>query len=283
MNNASEGDYCLNALKQADPERYFTCLFAPVKHRAALAALYAFNLDIVRTRELVSEPMIGEIRLQWWRDALIGKGEGDASAHPIAGPLLKTIADYHLPVTGLVNLIDARVFDLYDDPMPSVHDLEAYCGETSSALFQLSLLILSDGRPYSAADLCGHAGVAFGITALLKAFPWHASRGQIYVPSDLLSKHEVSSEELLKRRSSASIEAVLREMRSLVRHHLTLAKTELKKLPDDLFPAFISLASIEPPLRAMEKRNYDPFNSIIEPSRLALIFRFWRALRTKRL
>jgi phytoene synthase len=283
MKGATDDTYCLHALKQADPERYFTCVFAPEKYRAALAALYAFNLDIVRTRELVSDPMIGEIRLQWWRDALHGVGEGDASAHPIAGPLLKAIAEYHLPIEALINLIDARVFDLYDDSMPSLHDLEAYCGETSSALFQLSLLILSDGRSHSSADLCGHAGVAFGVTALLKAFPWHAARGQLYLPQDVLRKHGLSSEDIFKRQLSPSIDGVLREMRAHVRDHLSRARAEIKRLPDDLFQAFLALTSIEPALRAMDKRHYDPFTSVIEPSRLGLIFRYWQTARLKRL
>jgi len=282
MTDASGDTFCLNALKQADPERYFTCLFVSPQHRAALAALYAFNLEIVRTRELVSEPMIGEIRLQWWRDALSGNSEGDALAHPVAGPLLKAISEYNLPYKAFFNMIDARVFDLYDDPMPSLHDFEAYCGETFSALFQLSLFILSDGRPYPAANLCGHAGVAFGMTALLKALSWHTARGQIYVPGDILRKHNVALDEILKRQSSASIKAVLKEMRTITRRHLNRARSELAKLPEDLFPAFMPLASIDPALRAMEKRNYDPFGSVIEVSRLALIFCFWRAMRSKK-
>jgi phytoene synthase len=282
MTDTSSDSFCLNALKQADPERYFTCLFVPPQHRAALAALYAFNLDIIRTRELVSEPMIGEIRLKWWRDALSGNSEGDALAHPIAGPLLKAISDYHIPVTALLNMIDAHIFDLYDDPMPSFYALEAYCGETFSALFQLSLLILSDGRSYPAAQLCGYAGVAFGITALLKAFPWHTAQGKIYLPNDVLREHNVTQDEILKRQSSDSIKAVLQVMRSIVLYHLNRARSELARLPEELFPAFIPLASIDPVLWAMEKRKYDPFGSVIEISRLALIYRFWRATRIKK-
>ncbi len=281
MDKASGADFCLESLKQADPERFFTCLFAPSEFRSALAALYAFNLDIVRTREIVSEPMIGEIRLQWWRDALSGKGEGDVASHPIAGPLLDAISKYHLPSHALINLIDARVFDLYDDPMPSLNDLEAYCGETSSALFQLSLFILSNGKAVSAADLCGHAGVAFGMMSILKALPWHSARGQVYVPRDILERHHITADDIRRRELTPAISAALSEMRTLVRQHLDQVRHHVKALSPELVPAFLSLTSIEPVLRAMDKPNYDPFKSVIEPSRLALIYRYWRASRTK--
>ena len=281
MPHETGAEFCLDVLKQADPERYYTCLFAPAEARPALAALYAFNLEIVRTRELVSEPMIGEIRLQWWRDVLSGKGEGDVASHPVAGPLLKALADYQLPAQTLLNLIDARVFDLYDDPMPSLNDLEAYCGETSSALLQLSLFILSRGEYYSAPDLCGHAGVALGITALLRAFAWHSARGQIYIPQEILHRHKVTIEDLRQRRSTPSILEALAEMRTIARHHLNRAREEIKPLPYGLFPIFLTLTNIEPILRSMEKKESDPFATVIEPSRLGLLFRFWRASKAK--
>jgi len=283
MDHATGIDFCLESLKRADPERYLTCLFVPSKYRVALAALYAFNLEIVRTREIVSDPLIGEIRLQWWRDALNGNGEGDVASHPIAGPLLNAISAYQLPTHALINMIDARVFDLYDDPMPSLNDLEAYCGETSSGLFQLSLFILSNGKPIMAADLCGHGGVAWGMTSILRALPWHAARGQVYVPRDILERYQISPNDMRQRTASSSIKSALAEMRSLVRHHLERARDHLKVLPPELRPVFLSLTSIEPALRVMEKPNYDPFNSVIEPSRLELIYRFWRASRTKRI
>ena len=101
-------------------------------------ALYAFNLEVTRTRELAREPMPGEIRLQWWRDALGGAGRGEVDAHPVAAALRDVVVRYRLPPRMLVELIDARSFDLYDEPMASLSYLERYAAQTSSALIELA-------------------------------------------------------------------------------------------------------------------------------------------------
>jgi phytoene synthase len=271
---------CLEILKNDDPERYYLCLFSPEEHRSALAALFAFNNEISRTRDIVSEPMIGEIRLQWWREALTGDRETEAISHPVAGPLLAAIRRYHLPTGSFINLIDARVFDLYDDPMPSITDLEAYCGETVSALYRLASLILADGRDTGTADSAGHAGVAQGITNLLTALPSHAARGQLYLPGDLLARHAYSLDGYRDRKSDEALSKVLADLRRMARDHLANSRHWLAQGPDYLKPAFLPLQSIEPMLKAMEKSNYRAFETRLEPLRLAVLYRFWRAAET---
>ena len=282
MTTPLETDACLSALKQGDPDRYWACLFSPAPHRGALAALYAFNLEIARTRDIVSEPMIGEIRLQWWREALNGERADEANAHPIAAPLVAAMARYRLPVQSLLDLIDARVFDLYDDPMGTIPELEAYCGLTSSALFRLASIILADGGEIGSADLAGHSGVAFGIAGLLSAFPWHVARGQLYIPSTILERHQVKSEDMSARNETAELMQALAEMRQKAREHLSQARELLAGAPIATRPAYLPLVVVEPRLRAMEKSGYRPFASVIEPNRIALLFRFWRAAQTGR-
>src|SRR5688572_9786132 len=127
-------DHCEELVRAGDKDRFLATLFAPQKYRRALHALYAFNLEIARVREMAREPMPGEIRLQWWRDALLGAGQGEAASHPVAAALRETAVRYRLPPAALAGLIDARSFDVYDDPMASVADLEIYAMRTSSAL-----------------------------------------------------------------------------------------------------------------------------------------------------
>ena len=101
---------------------------------------------MARTRELAREPMPGEIRLQWWRDVLGGAGRGEVDAHPVAAALRDVVVRYRLPPRMLLELIDARSFDLYDEPMASLSYLERYAAQTSSALIELAARILGDGR-----------------------------------------------------------------------------------------------------------------------------------------
>src|ERR1700728_2956622 len=112
--------HCEALVRAADKDRFLATLFAPAEHRAALHALYALNLEIARVREIVREPLAGEIRLQWWSDALAGIGAGDVGSNPVAAALLATIARYRLPKELLTGLIEARRFDLYDDPISVV-------------------------------------------------------------------------------------------------------------------------------------------------------------------
>lgn len=65
----TSADQCGRDLQRLDPDRWLTTLFAPDASRPGLFALYAFNAEIARARESVSQPMIGQIRLQWWREA----------------------------------------------------------------------------------------------------------------------------------------------------------------------------------------------------------------------
>src|ERR671932_2033840 len=143
---------CARLVRDGDPDRYFATLFAPADKRPHLFALYAFSREVARIRETVSEALPGEIRLQWWRDTLQGEARGDVRANPVAAALDEAIVAFRLPRQALVDLIDARVFDLYDDPMPTLADLEGYCGETSSALIRVVSLILNDGADPGAAD-----------------------------------------------------------------------------------------------------------------------------------
>jgi 15-cis-phytoene synthase len=178
-------DYCQDLVRAGDKDRFLAFLFAPAEKRPHLMALHAFNLEIARIREAVSEPQLGEIRLQWWLDTLDAIYAGEAAAHPVAEALARAIAVGGLPKQALRNLVLARRFDLYDDPMPSLADLEGYLGDTSSALIQMAALILAGPEAQAAAEAAGLAGVAYGLAGLLRARPIHSARGQNYLPPDM--------------------------------------------------------------------------------------------------
>lgn len=178
-------DYCQDLVRAGDKDRFLANLFAPDTKRPHLMALHAFDLEIARVRQAVSEPRLGEIRLQWWLDTLDAIYAGETAAHPVAEALARAIAAGSLPKEALRNLILARRFDLYDDPMPSLAALEGYLGETSSAPIQLAALILAGPEAQAAAEAAGLAGVAYGLAALLRARPIHHARGQTYLPPDM--------------------------------------------------------------------------------------------------
>ena len=128
----SNAEHCANLVREADRDRYLATLFAPAEHRDALLSLYAFNVEIARVRDLAREPMPGEIRLQWWREALAGERDTEAAAHPVAAALRETLHRYGLSADPLQALIDAHTFDLYDAPMASLRDFDDYAGRPAA-------------------------------------------------------------------------------------------------------------------------------------------------------
>jgi phytoene synthase len=274
--------HCAAEVRRHDRERFLADLFAPEVPRRHLFALHAFNLEIARVRELVSEPMPGEIRLQWWRDLLAGQATGDAAGHPVAAAVLETLSLNGLPADALDRLIEARIFDLYDDPMPSLADLEGYAGETSSVLVQCGAMILAGGRDPGTADAAGHAGVALAITGLLRALPIHSRRQQLYLPADLLQAEGVASEDIFAGRVTPGMLKLLATMRGIARDHLARARAALGAADSTVMPAFLPLALVEPALARMERPDYAPLTAPIELTPWRSQWALWRAARRGR-
>jgi 15-cis-phytoene synthase len=255
-----------------DRDRYVATLFAPADRRPHLFAVYAFSLEIASVRAQISDALPGEVRLQWWRDALGGQPSGN----PLADALLVTIRDNNLPLQPFLDLIEARSFDLYDDLMPDWTALEGYCGETQSAVFRLASIVLARGADPGGAEAAGHAGVAYALAGLLRAFPWHARRGQVFIPNQLLQTVGVSREDIVSGKDSEALRAALADMRARARHHLREASLRIKELPVALKPAFVPLASVEPYLARMERKDYAPFSSVIDTTHWMRVWRIWR-------
>jgi phytoene synthase len=260
-----------------DRDRYLADLFAPEHRRRHLFALHAFNVEIARVREVAKEPGLGEIRLQFWRDAIHGEGGG----HPVGQALARTIAECALPVDAFDRMIEARRFDLYDDPMPSLNDLEGYAGDTSSSLIQIATLVLADGRDPGAAEIAGHAGVAYALTGLMRAFPVHASRGQSFLPADLLEAHRVDLRSVFAGLSSPELLAALAELRSIARGHLATVRAAAGDIEPGLFPAFLPVALVEPQLDRMERDDFNPLKPTAELTQLRRQWILWRAARRR--
>lgn len=262
-------------VRKSDPDRYLSVLYAAENRRDALFALYAFDAEISRIRDLISEPMPGEIRLQWWRDAIAAGTPEGASGHPVAAALVEAINAHKLPVAAFDNYLDARIFDLYDDTMPGRNELEGYCGETSSALIQLAALILDPVSAPAFSELSGHAGCAQRITGLIRAIPLHRARGQCYVPAEILAAAGLDRAAYLSGQQRPAMRSIVEAMASLAREHLRAFQAGASRLPESLRPAFLPVA-ITPALlhRIDPDRAWDSPTS--EPSALR---RHWLMFR----
>jgi 15-cis-phytoene synthase len=265
--------YCAELVRQADRDRYVASLFAPEQHRGALHALYAFNVEIARVREAAREPLPGEIRLQWWTDVFNGERRDEANANPVAAALLAAIERHRLAASRFVDFLGARRFDLYDEPMTDIAELETYAKKTSSALFGLAAQILAGPGAEPAAE---PAGIAFAVTHLLEAFPIHVMRNQLYVPLEILDRHDVIPQEIFAGQSTPGLKEALAELRELARRHLAAVSERVAALPREALPAFLPLALVRPVLDRLDRSD------AFAPAELSALRRQWLIWRASR-
>lgn len=257
-------DHCLQFLRQADFDRYLAVLYAPEDKRSALAGLYAFNAEIARIRDVVHDALPGEVRLQWWRDLINGTQHGAVTGNPVAALLLKAIADHNLPRAVFDAYCEARIFDLYNDAMPSRNDLEGYCGETACTILQMAAMILDAEAAKTSAELSGHAGVAQAVTGLLRLMPLHRKRGQIYVPAELLQAVGVSPEVFIKGDDKAAMQRVVSVLSALAREHYVAF--EKQPMPVSLKSAFLPVRLVPVLLKIGTRKGGDVAEQGIELS-----------------
>jgi phytoene synthase len=268
--------HCEALVRAADKDRYLATLFAPAARHDALHALYAFNIEIARLREVVREPLAGEIRLQWWTDAITGEAR-DARANPVAAALIATIERHGLPADPLLGLIAARRFDLYNDPMASLALLEDYARSTSASLIELAARILGESGAL-VKELSLEAGLGYALAGLLKAFPIHSARGQVFVPTEILDRHGARREEIAARHATPQLRAALAQVRERARAHLGKARNLIETAPAAALPAFLPVALSGLLLDRMKDETRDPF-APIEIAQWRRQWRLWRAAR----
>jgi phytoene synthase len=250
-------------------------LFAPSAARRHLFALHAFAAEIARVREVVHEPALGEVRLQWWRDALAA---GDGEGHPVAAAVIETMRTHALPPAAFDMLIEGRIFDLYDDSMVTTDDLEAYAGQTASSVLQLAALVLTPGTNPWATEAAGHGGVAETIVGVLSTLAIDAPRAAKYVPETVLEAHGAGRADVAAREATAPVISLLGDLRATARRHLADATAAAARVPAAAAPAFLPFDLLAARLDRMDRNGSRPFTSS-EPAQWRRQWIIWRAAR----
>lgn len=283
MTSEAHYAHCGALVRERDRDLWLACLFAPLPARRHIHAVYAYVIETSDVRARVTQPLLGEMRLRWWADAIEAAdpaagqdnaGHG-ARAHPVADALLDTIARFGLPRDELAKLAEERMrFDLYDDPPETMAAVEDYCRATVAAPMRWSARILG-------ADPCAlafdGAGVALGLTRILRALPAHAQT-QSLLPLDLLARNGVAPDDIRARHESPSLFAALSEMRAAAQARYESARLQAQALTmgrEALLPAATTPLFLE----RMARKEYHPFQPLAEPSPLRRQWRLWRAAR----
>lgn len=168
---------CATLVERGDPDRFAAVMSAPPEARQRLLPLFAFHLEVARAPWASREPMIAEMRLQFWRDVVEEAGQGRARAHEVAAPFADLVRDHALPLEVLDRLVAARRWDIYRDPFEDQAALDAYLDDTAGGLMWLACRAL--GATEAAEPAARAAGWAAGLAAYLRAVPELEARGRI--------------------------------------------------------------------------------------------------------
>jgi phytoene synthase len=229
------------SVRAADPDRYFSALFAPASARPLLFALYAFNAEVARVAETVREPMLGAIRLEWWRETVEGAANASPRNHDVAKGLADLFAVQALKVSDFEAIIAARAFDCNAERFADFTSLEDYLDVTSGALMRMAMAVMGgDAGP------AREAGIAYGFTGLLRSLPFHNARHKLYLPLDLLAAMNLTPEEFFILRNDPRLDAVVHQVALRARNHWLAARKGLRPgralaalLPAALVPLYL--------------------------------------------
>jgi phytoene synthase len=279
MSPPDDSAYCADQARRYDPDRALAVLFAPADRHPALMALLAFNLEVAKIRESVSEPMLGEIRLQWWRETVEEIYTGAPRRHAVVQPLADAVARFGLPRAPFDRLIDARAFDLNDSPPADLAALIEYADATSGTLTRLALTILGVGNE-AAASAGGNVGIAWALTGLLRAVSFHARARRQYLPADLMAAAGAGQRDLFARRPTPALAEVAARVAEAARDRLATARALRRQVPRAALPALLPAALADFHLRRMAAAGHDVLGRPIEISKSGRMLRYtWTAWR----
>ena len=275
---ASSYAHCEALLRQEDRDHWLATLFAPAAKRPHLHALQVFANEIARVRDRVSQPIAGELRLQWWRDLIEGEARGETEANAVAAALLDTIARYDLSRGTLIDAIEAHRAALYGEAPPSIAALEAFFDRTIGGSIRSQIRVLV-GPSAEAGGAVRHAAVALGIAELIRYLPHYVTRRFAVIPDEILARHGLGQGDIDAAVATPAIRSALADLRALARDRLADLRSAKSQIPETAAPALLTVNLVEPLLRASERPGVDPFSTPIEIPQWRRQWVLWRAAR----
>lgn len=258
---AEELSYCAQIVKEHDPDRFLLAMMMPAEYRDDLLALFAFYHEIAKTREVVSETMLGQIRLKWWQEAIKEIYEsGEVLEHEVLQTLAGVIERRNLSYEHFETLIYAREFDLEDVQPGNLEGLVNYCDFTLSPLLRLVLEIMGDDEHDNPVQV---ASINYAIVGLMRAIPYHSKQRRCFLPEDLLQKYNQEIQNgLYEMKPSDELpqmvgdilqvyEGGVKPQNKFLKASQALSQIYYKQLKRSKFDVFSKAMAMEPPLKVL--------------------------------
>lgn len=254
--------HCLDTVRAQDHDRWLTLQFAAADDRPALAALYAFNHEVAKTRETVSEPMLGQIRLEWWRESLDGIANGQPRKHPVVEALDSVHRDdaRTLPLDDMRALVDAREQDLLDQAPADFDALITYADATGGRVGTLavSLCGAEDSLALAAAS---NVGRAWALTGLLRALAFQAAMQRSPLPDAELQQLGIARETLFRGEFSPDLKPLIRRMARAAADAIATARSRRCDIPPRARNPLLLAPLAAGYLKALARADWDPFSA----------------------
>lgn len=248
-------------VRKFDPDRYLLTMLMPVKFHDALLALFAFNHEIAKTREVVTETRLGLIRLQWWRDAIDEIYAGKTPRkHEVVAPLADAITRYGLSRNHFETLLYAREFDLEDVLPETLEGLSHYADFTTTPLFALAMEVMDEGG--IDVNIIQPVAVNYALVNLMRVIPYHANQRRCYIPSAILDETGQSMNKLYNGKINDAFYDAVGQILSLCDFKVQAPHPLLKKanklsslyynhLKSNEYRVFDVRAQAQPPLKLL--------------------------------
>ncbi|KAG9094655.1 hypothetical protein FS749_012077 [Ceratobasidium sp. UAMH 11750] len=277
--------YCRALVRKHDYEAYLCSYFYPRAAQPGYFALRAFNIELAMIRETVSKPIIGKMRMRFWRDAIESIAQNRPAKHPIAIALHEASQKANLSTYHLKRMVDARDADLDRDSYATLDSVTQYAESTSSTLMYLLLNLLHQGTSDTNTHAASHVGVAHSFATLLRGLPFHASRRRMVVPVEITAKHQVRQEEVFRMGGDAAgIDDAVFEFATAANDNLLTARDRFKdsRVPAEAMPAFLLAVPVASYLSRLEAVNFDAFAPQLQAREWKLPINIWRANLTRK-
>ena len=250
-----------DAARSLELDRYLAALLSPRSARPGLMAVAAFLGEVGRIPAAVSEPAMGDIRLQWWWEALTATPPGAATGSPVADAMQQTMQQHALPGSSVLSLIEAYACELVPGSLVAPGAVDAHADATQGAAFRLAAHVLGVGAEAAAGHYLAAAAQSYGRVQLLRSLPALVAKGR----------------NPFGEKAAADWAAAVRPVLAEARTWLDEARLRAATAPATIRPAVLPLALVEPYLTALERLGPDVASTRAEISPLTRVWRLYRA------
>ena len=272
-----------------DYENYLCAMFVSNEHQRnavfairALSIVFNIKKEISGLHESIRDFSMGKIKYDWWRNAIDATFKGQSVDHPILIAIKEALEYSSISNLWINRIIDARENLRYRNSVFSTMDeLETYAENSSSAILYLQLQAL--GIQNLHADHCAsHIGKAIGISAILRGIPFGIFYREIGIPSEVLAKHSISAERIIRYGPSRDLESAIFDTATRANDHLISARAHGASVSPDAFKVMLHAAPCDLYLKRLQKTNFNVFDSSLMRRSLLAPLHIWFMAKTRK-